>query len=105
MKTNIRKSGKIFVIDVHGSLTVSDMDSFKMICNSKLKKKKVLFNLKELSFVGSSGISVFYETLTSLKKNNSLKMCCVSPEFKRIFDNEGLGFSIYQSEEEALSSF
>lgn len=90
---------------MHGSLTVSDMDSLKIICNSKLKKKKVLFNLKELSFVGSSGISVFYETLNSLKKTNSLKMCCVSSEFKRIFDSEGLGFPIYQSEEEALSSF
>lgn len=106
MKTSIRKDNRgIFVIDVQGNLTINDVDQLKTICSQKLKKKKVLFNLKELSFVGSSGISVFYEALNSLKETNSLKMCCVSSEFKKIFDNEGLNFSMYQSEEEALSSF
>ena len=105
MKTSIREDQGIFVIDVQGSLTISDADQLKTICSIKLKKKKVLFNLKDLSFVGSSGISIFYEALNSLKQTNSVKMCCVSSEFKRIFDNEGLSFSMYQSEEEALSSF
>ena len=105
MRTNIRKDKDIFVINVQGSLSLSDVDMLKAICKKKLNRKKVLFNLKELSFVGSSGISVFYEALNSLKETNSLKMCCVSSEFKRIFDNEGLDFSVYQSEEEALSSF
>ena len=105
MRTNIRKDKDIFVINVQGSLSVNDVDMLKAICKRKLNRKKVLFNLKELSFVGSSGISVFYEALNSLKANNSLKMCCVSSEFKRIFDNEGFDFSVYQSEEEALSSF
>ena len=105
MKTSIRKKSDIFVIDVQGNLSINDADMLKSICARKLKEKKILFNLKELSFVGSSGISVFYQALNSLKKDNSLKMCCVSPEFKRVFDNEGLSFSIYPSEEEALSSF
>lgn len=105
MKTSIREKGDIFVINVQGSLSINDADALKAICARKLKKKKILFNLKELSFVGSSGISIFYQTLNSLKKDNSLKMCCVSSEFKRIFDNEGLDFSMYKSEEEALSSF
>ena len=105
MKTSIRENKGIFVIDVQGSLTINDVDILKTICKKRLKKQKVLFNLKDLSFVGSSGISMFYEALNSLKKDNSLKMCCVSSEFKKIFDNEGLSFSMYQSEEEALSSF
>lgn len=105
MKTNIRQNGKVLVVKVRGNLTVDDADRLKTICGDKLKKQQVLFNLRELSFVGSSGVSVFHETLSALKKRNTLKMCCVSSEFQRVFDNEAPPFSVYQSEEEALSSF
>ena len=105
MKTNIRQNGNVLVVKVRGNLTVNDADRLKTICGDKLKRQKVLFNLGELSFVGSSGISVFHETLSDLKRRNTLKMCCVSSEFQRVFDNEAPPFSVYQSEEEALSSF
>ena len=68
MKTSIRENRGIFVIDVQGNLTINDVDILKAICKEKLKRKKVLFNLKDLTFVGSSGISMFYEALNSLKK-------------------------------------
>ena len=105
MKTNIKQNGSILVVNVRGNLTVNDADRLKAICGDRLKKQKLLFNLKDLSFVGSSGISVFHETLSDLKKRNVLKMCCVSSEFKRIFDNEAPPFLIYQNEREALLSF
>ena len=105
MKTNIKQNGNILVVNVRGHLTVNDADRLKAICGERLKKQKILFNLKELSFVGSSGVSVFHETLSALKKRNVLKMCCVSSEFKRVFDNEAPPFLIYQNEREALLSF
>ena len=105
MKANINQKKGAVVIDVQGSLTVNDADHLEFVCSKKLKKKKVVFNLKDLSFVGSSGISIFYKTLNNVNKNNSLKICCVSSEFQRIFDSEGLDFSVYNSEEEALASF
>ena len=100
MKTYLKQNQDIYVISIEGNLDVIGMDKFKSLCKANFKKNKLVFNLKSLSFIGSSGIDVFSETLDFLKKKNNLKLCCVSSEFQKILHND---FS--DSEEEALSSF
>lgn len=106
MKTSLRQNRDVFVIDIEGNLDINGVDRLKHLCNHNLKRKKIIFNLKSLSFVGSLGISDFSKTLTDLKdRNNRFKICGASSEFEKIFSNEGLDFAMCSCEEEALSSF
>ncbi len=103
MKTKIRRNKDIFFIDLEGILDLSGVDSLSSFCFSNLKKKKIVFNLTSLNFVGSIGVDVFSKTLENVDKQNQLKVCCASSEFEKILNNEGL--SVYRTEEEAISAF
>lgn len=106
MKTRLRKNKNIYFIDVEGNLDIQGVDHLKSVCSHKsLKKKKLIFNLNKLSFVGSKGIGAFSETLDFINKSNNLKICCASSEFEKVFYNEGLNSVIFPSEEEAVMSF
>lgn len=106
MKTSLRQNRDVFVVDIEGNLNIHGVDRLKHIFGRNLKKKKIVFNLKSLSFVGSGGISDFSKAMTDLQGNeNEFKICCASSEFEKIFANEGLDKALYSSEEEALSSF
>ncbi len=106
MKTRLRKDKDIYFIDVEGNLDLKGVDSLKSFCFSKsFQKKKIVFNLKSLSFVGSKGVGVFSETLDFINKDSDLKICCASSEFEKYFQNEGLHSALFRSEEEAVSSF
>ena len=106
MKTSLRQNRDVFVIDIEGNLDIQGVDRLKDLCAKKLNRKKIIFNLKSLYFVGSLGILDFSKTLSDLKNNNNeFKICCASSEFEKVFSNEGLNMAICSSEEEALSSF
>lgn len=106
MKTHLRKDKDIYFINVEGSLDLQGVDHLKSFCSKKeLHKKKVIFNLKSLFFVGSKGVELFSETLDFVNKSNHLKICCASSEFEKIFNNDGLHSALCLSEEEAIMSF
>ena len=106
MKTRLRKDKDIYFIDVEGNLDLKGVDDLKSFCSNKnLKKKKLVFNLKSLFFVGSKGVETFSETLEFVNKSNHLKICCASSEFEKVFHNEGLNSILFPSEEEAIMSF
>lgn len=105
MKTKLKQDKDIYVVSIEGFLDPPGMDKFKSICRNNFKKNKIVFNLRSLSFVGSSGIDIFSKILEDLNKNNNLKLCCVSSEFQKLFQHENLDTLICESEEEAVASF
>ena len=106
MKTRLRKDKDIYFFDLEGNLDMNAVDELQSFCsNKKLKKKKIIFNLKSLFFVGSTGVGVFSKTLDFVNQNNNLKICCASSEFEKVFTNEGLDSVLFSSEKEAVLSF
>lgn len=106
MKTRLRKKRDIYLLELEGHLNFQGLDYLNSICTHKdLKQKKIVFNLKSLSFVGSKGVLAFSETLDFVNKNNNLKICCASSEFEKVLNNEGLDEVLFKSEEDAISSF
>ena len=106
MKTSFRQNQDVFVIDIEGNLDINGVDRLRNLFSRNLERKKVVFNLSSLSFVGSLGISDFSQALTDLKNNNNkFKICGASSEFEKIFSNEGLDFAMCSCEEEAMASF
>lgn len=103
MKATVTKNNEIFFINLEGSLNLDSLDTLKELCSKNLKKKKIVFNLNSLDFVGSVGVDLFSKTLELLQKESHLKVCCASSEFEKVLTNEG--FFIYPTERDAISSF
>ena len=108
MQAKIRKDGDVTVVELSGRLDFETAEPFRETCQDVLINNKVVFNLAELSFVGSSGIGNFINTLKDFAKNNPVppKFCYVRSEFKKIFSSgDESQFQIFEDENTALQSF
>ncbi len=117
MKTQINKIGDTLIVSMEGKLDFEMQDTLRQDLNqlvSDARKTdqsatKIVFNLEDLQFVGSSGISNFIQTLkeVSSKTNQKPRYCGVSSEFKRVMQalDETKTFEFYDTEERARKSF
>lgn len=113
MKTQIKKNGDTVVVSMDGRLDFETNGSLreeltKLIAphrNTDSTPKKIIFNLENLEFVGSSGISSFVQTMKEFNASvpNRPRYCNVKSEFKRVikaFDEEQ-PFEFHDNEERA----
>ena len=111
IKTSVRKDGDAVIVSVQGFLDFETTDSFRnnlAKIESQAADSRVIFDLSDLQFVGSSGISAFIQTLRDFNGRVPQKprYANVRSEFKRImsaFDETGT-FEFCESIERALSS-
>lgn len=69
--------------------------------------KYLVINMKDVEYMSSSGFRVAISILRKMRdKGGGLKVCCLKPTVKRIFDVIELTslFEICETEEEALNS-
>jgi anti-sigma B factor antagonist len=108
MQAKIRKDGDVTVVELQGRLDFETAEPFRETCQDLLLNNKVVFNLADLNFVGSSGIGAFVNTLKDFAKANPVppRFCNVKSEFMKIFTSGGdISLHIFDDEEKALSSF
>lgn len=108
MKALIRQEGDVFVIHLKGKVDFDSTEPFRNTVLSHLTNQKVVFNLHELDFVGSNGITPFVETLVELSHigESAIHFCNMSTEFQRIFEASGIrGLKIFEDEVAARNSF
>lgn len=119
MKTKFEKKGDTIIVNLEGHVDHESTEPLKNNLSKLIQKqsssqtdsipKKVVFNLENLEFVGSSGISSLFQTLKEFSTRAELKpkYCNVGSEYKRIikaFDEEQI-FEIFDNEEKAKKSF
>jgi len=98
----------VYVVTLRGHMNFESADALKTQCLKNFLEKEVILNLRELNFVGSSGITPFLEMLSALAQSNGtkLKICSVSTEFMRLFETgHADGIEIYQDIIEAHRAF
>lgn len=108
MDAKVENRDGIFVVSLSGQMDFESADSLKAQCLEKFVEKKIIFNLRELSFVGSSGITPFLELLSQLSKSNGarFKICSVGTEFMRLFESSPVdGIEIYRDITDAERAF
>lgn len=91
-----------------GFLDFEIAETFRKNCLENLSGYKVIFNLRELSFVGSSGITPFVEMLSQFSKTNVVrpKFCEMTSEFRRLFLSSQINeYEIFDDELGAMKSF
>ncbi len=112
----IKKNGDTIVVKMDGKLDFETCvplreDLSKLLDQTTSEKtvRKIIFNLENLDFVGSSGISSFIQALKEFNETSPTKprYCHVKNEFRRIikaFDEEEL-FEFHENEDRAKKSY
>ena len=108
MQARVAQHGEILIIQLSGRVDVETAEPFRNACLNHLKNKRVVFDFRSLSFVGSSGILPFLETMQEFANNNpgGMKFSGVSSEFKKVFAATPLNaIEIFDTDSQALHAF
>ena len=97
----------VVIIDLKGAVDFASAEPFRQTCIRELSQKNIVFNLQNLHFVGSDGLSSFMDTMELLQRQSRLKFCCVSSEFKKLFADDHMmkTMDIYENEQSATEAF
>lgn len=108
MTARLESTGEVTIVYLSGFLDYESSSAFRRLCLEKLLSSRVVFDLRELSFVGSSGISTFLETFKDFREGAAFlpRFSNVGTEFRRLFHSSQLmGNEFFSSEEGAINSF
>lgn len=105
MEAKLKRIGDVAVIQVSGPLEILSTQILKKNCESQLRNEKIIFNLSQTAFVGSTGIQLFLETLRSFGQRETwdLPVVGAGSEFRRIIQNSEIPHvTFFEKESEAL---
>ncbi len=108
MEIKVKKLNDYTVVDIIGRVDTMTAGDFEHNMAEVLDGgvSKLVLDCSELDYISSSGLRVF---LVAQKKmmatGGTLKLCCLKPEIKEIFDISGFSsiFSIFPDIENATS--
>lgn len=109
MKAQLSTVDDVVIVNLSGRINMEYTEPFREACLKEIprRSKKIIFNLKELSFVGSNGIMPFVRTLNDLaaQQETELRFCQVSSEFQKIFAASSLAsVQIFDNQDSAVAS-
>lgn len=109
MEYHFESDGNVMKVYLTGRLVASCSEEFKDAMFERLKDaKKVLFNLEKMEYVDSSGLGALVSILQWMNTNGgAVKLCCVQPRPKIVFDITKVYriFDIYEKEADAMAAF
>ena len=109
MEIKKKKINKHTLVHLNGRLDITNSDEVE----SKLQEDinagagDIIINLEMISYISSSGIRIFVGMVRELdKQGRKLKLCCITPPVKKVFDVVELLdlFEVFDSEEAAIAS-
>ena len=104
-----KKQGEKLVVYLEGRLDVSVANEVEEELSKLIDggENHLVLNMDKVEYMSSSGFRACIATLRKLNaQEGSLKLCCIRPSVRRIFDVIELTslFEIYESEAEALNA-
>jgi len=108
MEFNFRKNGNTFIIYLKGRLDVHHCAEIEQEISKLLSYEltsHLLFNMKDVEYISSSGLRIIVSTMKMLKEDNrSLAICNINNAVKKIFEVVQLTdmFNIFNSEDDAF---
>lgn len=108
MEASVKSTGEVTIVTIQGALEIEQTQPFREACLKYFRSKKVIFNMEGASFVGSTGLQAFMDTVKTLTEENvhGLKIVCVKSEFRRLLSNiESEKLQIFENEAIAVQSF
>lgn len=108
MEAKLERHGDITVVHLRGKLDLENNLNFRSVCLNKFTQQKVIFCLRDLRFVGSSGIQTFFRTLKDIHARNKygIKVSGLKADFMRLLQYTAVaGLEIHESSDVAVQSF
>ena len=110
MQINMEEENGIAVFRMSGDIDINTSPDLKKSFDSAIsgKKDKIVINLKEVSYVDSSGLATLVEILKNMRAyGGKLKLASLSDKVRGLFEITKLDklFDIVPDEESAVSSF
>lgn len=110
IKVEIEKKEDKAIIHLQGFLDAHNADMFSDALNKVMAEGlvKIIVDLENLEYLGSSGLEVILSKIRSLRdKGGDIRLASMSDKIFRIFDLLGLStfFKIYGSVDEATTNF
>jgi len=105
-----KQTGNVNVLSVGGRLDAYSAAEAEKKIDSLIEtgKVKIVLNLNSLEYISSSGLRVFLAQLKKARKQQGdIKLCCMKPNIKEVFDIAGFTqlFNIAGDEAEAVAGF
>ena len=108
MEASYQKRGEVVVVELKGRLNFEMSGAFRRTCIERLLSEKVVFDLRNLNFVGSLGLKDFVDTLDHMVQHSRLgiRFSGVSSEFRRLFEASGIStLTMFENTDKAVQSF
>ena len=109
MEYHFETVGDVMKVSLEGRLVAFCSEEFKDAMFDNLREaKKILFDLKGMSHIDSSGLGALVSILQLVHTNGGvLKLACLQPRPRIVFDITKVCriFDIYDTDEAALEAF
>lgn len=108
MQARMIRENNVVVVHLSGRVDVETAVPFRDACLNRLAGQRVVFDFTALSFVGSSGILPFLETMQAfhVASPNSTKFSGVGSEFRKVFAATPLSvIEIHDTAASAVNAF
>lgn len=108
MEVKLLLDGDITIVSLSGRIDIEKTQSFKTACLQNFADKKVVFCMKGLNFVGSTGIQSFFGILNELNtaKKMDVKVASLNPDFQRLLSFSACSnLEVHESIENAMLSW
>jgi len=110
MDISSRAKGEVVILDISGEIDLYNAPEIKDIINKLIEQKKynVVINLKDVTYIDSSGIGALISSLSNLKKyQGGLKIINVFASVRKVFELTKLTsfFDIYDNEDDSVKAF
>ena len=107
MKIEQRSKNNVEILELAGELDFHSSPELREKLQELIKKQaaKILINLKKVSYIDSSGLATFVETLQKMKRQSGrLILSDLAPAVRSVFEIAKLDhiFQLTGSEQEAL---
>lgn len=108
MDVKLVLDGDITVVALSGRMEIEKAQAFKAACLRNFPNRKIVFCMRNLSFVGSSGIQSLFSALSDLNSSNKMnaKIAGLNQDFTRLFQfSECPNLELHENVETAIQSF
>lgn len=100
MDAKFYEIGEITVVEVRGRIEPDQNKPFRDVCEKKLKDRKVVFCLEELSFTASANITTFFESISTIPQ---ARVVGLKQDFYKLLELKGISMQTFSSISEAIN--
>lgn len=107
MRATVTRISDVVLVCLSGRIEVERAKELKRVLLLEYKKEKMVFCVKEVSFVGSYGMTILFQILQDLTKQNfcNIKISGATRDLQFLIDSFEIIFPKFSTIDQALQAF